>query len=312
MIKKLKTFFLNLPLVKQTVKKLKTTYIGKHKVSMWSIGEVFIKKLSNDHLAVRAKSITFDFFLSIFPAIIFVFTLIPYFPIPNLDKQIIAALKDFLPNSIYQATESTVLDILNIHHSQLLSFGFILAFYTANNGIISLINTFNHCYKTKDDRNFIIKLGVSMSIMLLTLLVVSTSAFGSIVIHQMVKQYNEFFFIPYSQLVFVILVEKFTVFTLFLVVISIVYYIGPSVHERWTFFSIGSVLAAMLCFLFTMAFTYYIDHFNSYNKLYGSIGALIGILLWMYVNTLVLLVGFELNASIQIAKRKENFDLKKL
>jgi membrane protein len=311
MIKKLTKFVLNLPVIKQTIKKLKSTHIGKHKISLWVIGEVFFKKLMNDHLAVRAKSITFDFFLSIFPAIIFVFTLIPYIPIPELDKQIISALKDFLPNSIYEATESTILDILNIHHSQLLSFGFVLAFYTANNGIISLINTFNHCYKTKDDRNFIIKLGVSVTIMLLTLIVVSTSAFGSILIHQFAKQYNEYFFIPYSQFLFILFIEKLTVFTLFLVVISIVYYIAPSVHERWTFFSIGSVLAALLCFAFTMLFTYYIDHFNSYNKLYGSIGALIGILLWMFVNTLVLLIGFELNASIQIAKRKEQIDTKK-
>lgn len=311
MIKKLTKFVLNLPVIKQTIKKLKSTQIGKHKISLWVIGEVFLKKLMNDHLAVRAKSITFDFFLSIFPAIICVFTLIPFIPVPDLDKQIISALQDFLPQSIYEATESTILDILNIQHSQLLSFGFVLAFYTANNGIISLINTFNHCYKTKDDRNFFLKIGVSVSIMLLTLLVVSVSALGSIVIHQIVNNYNEYFFIPYSQLIFIIIIEKFTVFSLFLIVISIVYYIGPSVHERWTFFSIGSVLAATLCFLFSLIFTYYINNFNSYNKLYGSIGALIGILLWMYVNTLVLLIGFELNASIQIAKRKDLIDTKK-
>ena len=83
--------------------------------------------------------------------------------------------------------------------------------------------------------------------------------------------------------------------------ISVIYYVAPSVNERWKFFSIGSVTASILCFLFTLGFGFYIEHFNSYNKLYGSIGALIGFLLLVFVNILMLLVGFQINASINLA-----------
>ena len=146
MIRKIKTHFISHPLTKSVTHKLSQIKVGNRKVSFLVFIKILFKKLNNDDVIVRAKSITYDFFLSIFPGIIFLFTLIPYIPIPNLDTQILTALADFLPLSIFSSVESTLTDIIAIPRKGLLSFGFIFAFYAANNGIISLISTYVYSY----------------------------------------------------------------------------------------------------------------------------------------------------------------------
>lgn len=302
MIKRIKSKFVSLPVTKSVTHKLSNFKVGTRKVSFLLFLKVLFKKMNNDDVIVRAKSITYDFFLSIFPGIIFLFTLIPYIPIPNLDEQILGGLSDFLPYSIYKNVESTLTDIIAIPRKGLLSFGFLFAFYAANNGIMSLINTFNHCYKTTDGRKFFAKIGVSISILFLLFLVVV----GGIALSWFLKVLytsieNEFNFTSFQMYV-LFFIRLFLMFFLISMSISVIYYLAPSMHKRWKFFSIGSITASILCFLFTIGFGFYIEHFNSYNKLYGSIGALIGFLLLMFVNILMLLVGFQINASLNLAE----------
>ncbi|MBC7450287.1 MAG: YihY/virulence factor BrkB family protein [Cytophagales bacterium] len=304
MIKKIKQTIVNHRYSVYGLNRLEKIKVGPRKISLIILIRIFLRKVNNDDINVRAKSITYDFFLSIFPGIIFLFTLIPYIPIEHLDEQILESLHDFFPGTIYESAESTIRDIISIPRKGLLSFGFLFAFYTANNGIISIINTFNHCYKTKDDRTFISKLGISMTILMLIFLVMVSGIVIGVISKFIYTGLEQEAIFSSMQLYFFALLRYFIMFFLFLMSISVIYYIAPSVHERWKFFSLGSITASLLCFLFTNIFSFYIEHFNSYNKVYGSIGALIGIMLWMYVNTLVLLVGFQLNASMDIANKK--------
>jgi membrane protein len=301
MIKKVKARFHAHPHTVYAKHKLSKVKLGNRKVPLLVFLGILFKKMNNDDIIVRAKSITYDFFLSIFPGIIFLFTLIPYIPIPHLDQRILESLADFLPPSIYQSVESTLTDIIAIPRGGLLSFGFLFAYYAANNGIVSVINTFNHCYKTTDERSFFAKLFVSTSILFLLFLVVvggiAVAWFLTIVYSSVEQGLN----VSSLQLYFLFFLRLFVMFFLIIMSISVIYYIAPSVHERWKFFSIGSVTASILCFLFTLGFGFYIEHFNSYNKLYGSIGALIGFLLLVFVNILMLLVGFQINASLHLA-----------
>lgn len=278
--------------------------VGERRIPLILFLQILFKKLNNDDINVRAKSITYDFFLSIFPGIIFLFTLIPYIPVANLDKNILAAISGFLPANIYASVETTLTDIINIPRGGLLSFGFLFAFYAANNGIISVINTFNHCYRTSDDRKFFQKLGVSISILFLLFLVVV----GGIVISWFLKlvytNIEQGFNVSQFQLFFLAFLRLFVMFFLIIMSISVLYFIAPSIHKRWKFFSLGSVSAAILCFIVTLGFGFYIEHFNSYNKVYGSIGALIGFLLLIFINILMLLVGFQINAALEIAHKE--------
>jgi membrane protein len=306
MIQKIKTKLLNHSAVVYGFDKLSKIKVGSRKISLILFINILFKKLNNDDINVRAKSITYDFFLSIFPGIIFLFTLIPYIPIDHLDQQILQSLEDFLPMSIFESVEVTLTDIIQRPRGGLLSFGFLFAFYAANNGIVSLINTFNHCFKTTDARGFFAKLLVSSSILFLLFLVVVGGGVVAWFLKLIYTNIELGFNVSSFQLYFLSFLRLFVMFFLIIMSISVIYYIAPSIHKRWSFFSIGSVTASILCFLFTLGFGYYIEHFNSYNKLYGSIGALIGFLLLIFVNTLMLLVGFQINASLELAHTKEN------
>jgi membrane protein len=311
MIQKLKHKISNHYFISAFLKKLEQIKIGRKQISLLTFIKIFIRKLNDDDINVRARSITYDFFLSIFPSIIFLFTLIPYIPIPHIEDHILVSLKDIFPGSIYDSAESTIRDIISIPRKGLLSFGFFFAIYSANNGIISIINTFNHCYKTTDGRSFVAKLGISMSILFLILMVIVFAIILGIISKFLYEHMENEISMSYFQLYFFEFIKHTILFFLFLMSISIIYFIAPSINERWKFFSLGSISASVLCFIFTIGFSYYIEHFNSYNKVYGSIGALIGILLWMYVNTLMLLVGFQINASMDIAYKKVSGPSKK-
>jgi membrane protein len=100
-------------------------------------------------------------------------------------------------------------------------------------------------------------------------------------------------------------------FALFFVAISIIYYWAPAIHKRWRFFSVGSLIAAVLCILVTHFFSYYISNFASYNRLYGSIGTVIALMLWFFLLSFLILLGFEINACIDEAKRETLVKAKK-
>ncbi|MFN8416093.1 MAG: YihY/virulence factor BrkB family protein [Cytophagaceae bacterium] len=305
MIKKVRTYVENHEVYKQSVDRLGKVMIGYHKVPFLSIVKIFIRKLQSDSLNIRARAITYSFFLSIFPSIIFIFTLIPLIPIADLDKTILSTLQNFMPESMYQSVEETISDIIKIPRKGLLSFGFLFAIYNANNGIMSLMETFNDCYKTIDNRSFLKKIGISFLIIISTIIIFAGGSVLQIIFNFLIHASQQYFEVLHIHIVLLFLAKYVILFLIFLINISVLYYFAPAIHERWKFFSPGSIIASILCFLFTVGFNFYINNFNSYNKVYGSIGVLIGILLWLYITNLVILVGFQINASIDIAKSRK-------
>jgi membrane protein len=257
--------------------------------------------MKSDSLVERAKSMAFSFLLSMFPSIICIFTLIPYIPIPNLDELIMEQLNGVLPDSIFNMISDTIKEIVSIPRGGLLSFGFIMAIYSATNGVMAMKEAFQQCYSTSDRRSFIKK--IAMSIFLLVLLAIVILAFLALIlfielyIHQL----------PLNEQVHtqgLVVLKYILVVLLIYVVISIIYYITPAVKQRWSFFNHGSLVATLLIGGFTFLFSYYVDNFNSYNKVYGSIGALIGLMLWFYATSLMLLLGFEINACMDLAHKE--------
>ena len=249
------------------------------------------KETMRDNLIARARGMAFSFMLSMFPAIIFTFTLIPYIPIPDLKDQVMDSLGDVLPQSMYETVSGTILEILNIPHGGLMSFGFVFALYSATNGIMAMMEAFNSCYSSTDNRTFIKKMMISFLIIILLIIIVIV-AIGITVFLSL--------YLPGDKQVLTF-AKYLIVYLIFYFGISIIYYIAPAVHERWNFFSHGSFIATMMVLVFTIVFSYYVDNFNSYNKVYGSIGALIGLMLWFNMMSLMLLIGFEINACIEMA-----------
>ncbi len=283
---------------------LKKIYIKKRNISVYDVIIVFIEKVKKDEIFERANSVAFNFTLAIFPAIIFIFTLIPYIPYPpELDVKILRFLQDVMPYSMYDAAASTIEDIVSKPRGGLLSFGFILALYLATNGMSSLMQAFNKCYKTVERRSFL-KTRLIATALTFTLAFALFLAVLLLIIGQFfIAALKDYVFLE-DFVVYLIIVLRFVVvFVIFLTGISCIYYLAPAVRDRWRFFSFGSFIATLLSLGVSYGFSFYINNFATYNKLYGSIGALIATMIWLFILSVVLLVGFEINASIDKATK---------
>ncbi|MGW8121446.1 YihY/virulence factor BrkB family protein [Roseivirga echinicomitans] len=280
--------------------------LGKDRIGLYDAILIFIRKMSNDEILDRANGVAFSFTLAIFPAIIFLFTLTPYIQnfFPELtNTQIIGFLENILPSNLYNAAETTILDIISKPRGGLLSFGFILTLVLSTNGMTSLMSAFNACYKTKETRNFLsVRFIATILIFILALSFIISIAL-LIVGQQMILDSEIRSIINEKISVDLVLILRFVfLYLIFQIAISSIYYLAPAVHEKWHFLSIGSVFSTLAIIVSSFGFSYYINNFGNYNKLYGSIGVLLVFMLWLFIISLILLVGFEMNAAIDKAK----------
>lgn len=271
--------------------------------SLYVVSKFFFKGIKNGSVNMRATSLAFSFFLALFPSIIFLFTLIPYIPIQHFQDQLFNLLQTIMPKNAFEAAEETISDIINKPRSGLLSFGFISALYFSTNGFNAMINAFNETYHTIETRRPIYQRFVSLIMVLVTISMITIAIiliiFSEIGLHKLVHQDKALYYL--------LLFGKWIVlFALCFCLISFNYYLGPKRKKGWRFFSAGSMFATVLIAAASFAFAYYVNNFGKYNKLYGSIGTLIVIMMWIYINSLILLLGFDLNASIHTAKNKMN------
>ena len=280
----------------EVVKKIKP--LGFTGLSLYDVSVFFIKGLQEGAITTRASSLAFNFFLAFFPSIIVFFTLIPYIPIDGFQQTLMEIISNVLPPSTNSATFSTLEDIINNQRGGLLSIGFILALYFSTNGMSSLIQAFNSSYHIRENESIIkhqmLSILLTIVISALVFLTIILIIFGKAAIIYMIdyQLINENKLVLLNAAKWVILI-----FMLFLGITTI-FNLGPAIKSQIKIFSPGAILATLFIILTSIVFSYYIDNFSQYNKIYGSIGTLIIILLWIYFNAIFLLIGFELNASI--------------
>lgn len=301
------------PFYQKTVSLLKRVTFYRGEVSLYRIVKIFIDKMTNDEILERASGVAFSFTVAIFPAIIFLFTLTAYINnfVPEVNSEsIMAFIAQIMPESMFVTVEHTVMDIIGNTRGGLLTFGALFSLILATNGTMSLIKAFNSCYSTIEKRSYI-KAWFTAMILTVFLAFVLFLAIIMLVIGQFALDFiHEFQLINTSNFDYflIISVRFIVIFIVFFIAIATLYYFGPAVHYNWRFFSIGSLMATVLCLAVSYVFSYYITNFGTYNKLYGSIGALIGLMVWLYLLSSVLLVGYELNASIHKAHRSMGDD----
>ncbi len=284
-------------------------------VSLYKIIKLFVRDLTENEILIRANGVAFSFILAIFPAIIFLFTLIPYVTqyIPEVNTQsIMQFLAGMMPASMYDVIASTVQDIISNQRGGLLTLGFVFSFYLATNGMMSLMNAFNACYKTDDRRGGfkmrLVATGLTINMALVLVLAIVLLVVGQLVLDYVLTNLNEFEWLKGIDAftVYLLFVLRFLViFIVFFLAVSTIYYFGPAIHYNWRFFSIGSFLATILILAVSYGFSFYITNFGTYNKVYGSIGVLIALMVWVQLVTVVLLIGYEINASIHDAARMQ-------
>ena len=283
----------------------KTVYIpGFRPLPLYTVIVFFIEEIQQTSLTNRAAALAYNFMLALFPAIIFLFTLIAYIPVKDFQDYLLSLFQLIMPDNAYSAFDSTIVGIVKIQNGQLLSFGFVTALYFATNGVSNLMQAFNKSSLILETRTWFKRrlialiLTVTISIALLVAIVIMIA--GQAVIHFLQDQiFKDATFWLYL----IALTRWLIILLIFFVSICILYRYGPSNKQKWKFVNPGSILATSLAIFTSIGFTYYTNNFSSYNKVYGAIGTLIVVMIYLYLNSLILLIGFELNASVDLSKR---------
>jgi membrane protein len=279
---------------------------GFNGVSIYDAMSLFFKALFFGSLPQRASAIAFSFFLAIFPTILFFFTIIPYLPIENLNVQVLGLIEETMPPSIFSLIADLVNDITQRTQFGLLSFGFVTAFLFATNGFQAIIGAFNTSIMVKEHRSF----WQIQWISLVLLIIVSFTIFLAVAIMTFYEFFLNFFndqgYIQSGWVYNLIVVGNWVIeIALIYFTFSFIYFFAPqSGDSRYRLFSSGATFATILFMVSYLIFNYYAANFATYNALYGSIGTLILFMLWLYFDAFVLLLGFELNASIKEGKLK--------
>jgi membrane protein len=306
-VKKLYVRIRNLKAVRTLVHLLHGIVLpGFDGMSLYEVLSFFIRGLLDGAITTRAASIAFKFFIAMFPAIIFFFTIIPYIPLPRFQDTLMLTIQGLLPGSFYNLVEDTIRDIILRQHGGLLSLGFFMALYFSMNGILGMITAFNNTTHDIETRTIVKQYMVSLFLVIIlafiliitvALIIGGTIGLNYLVQHNMLDTSINYYLILYGKWILIILMLFFA--------ISFMYYLAPARKTKFRFISAGATLATLLFILTTLGFNYYVNNFAKYNALYGSIGTFIVIMMWFYFNAIVLIIGFELNASIANARMQK-------
>ena len=305
---KVERFILRQPLVNYLLNKSKGWVIPGFKgLPVYDVVNFFIKQINKVGLNERAAAISFNLIMALPAGVLFLFSLIPYLPKPkSFEKEILSLFTDITPNSSTSKFISNILnDLLENQHVGIFSFGFVLLMYYASNAMIGIIRTFDKSIQ-ENKGIFMHQRGRALRLTFILILLVLISSLA--------------LFLGKEQLVYLLKtvfhankntrlswwtgIRWAIIVGLLFYGIAFIYKFAPSVKKRWNILSPGSILATCLTLSTTLIFWYWVDNFSKYNKIYGSIGTVLIIMLLLQINSLILLIGFELNVSLTYLTRE--------
>lgn len=298
---KWRRYISDLPVVGNVLKWSKQHSLpGLQGVPIYDILYFIIQETQKDGISTRANSVAFSFFLAIFPTIIFAFTLIPLLPYSEYYVETVnQAIQSALPASAGSYLTGVIDDIASIKRGGLLSVGVLLSVFFASSGMLTLMIGFDKSYDTFKKRTYLRKrvVALSLTLLLVVLLIVSVVL---IIIGQSALDYVLNLMGIDLGAVWLTGLRLLSSTLIVYTGITIIYKYGPSLMRRTKFLNAGAIVATAGSILTSIGFSYFVNNFGRYNELYGSIGALIVILLWLQFNATILLIGFELNAAIAV------------
>ena len=267
---------------------------------MLEVAQVFVREMRSNKLNLRSAAVTYNFLMAIPPTLLFLFSLVPYLPLGNVHETLASTVRLVIPDrSVSGPINEVLTDFLNNERGGLLSFGVLLTLFFSSNGMMGLMRSFDRVLPVYRRRSGLRKRGVAIGLTLMLMLVVILMLGGLILQSEalnglLVRIFDSPAAIRITSLLIIV--------GLMFVAISAIYTYAPSLTQRFPFVSAGSVAATILCVLTTGVFFFLVSNILRYNQVYGSIGTLIAFMVWVYLNTLVILLGYELNVSILLAR----------
>lgn len=273
---------------------------GSRNVPLYDVLRFFLVGIFNGGLNQRAKGLALSFLTAFPPLLIFFFTLVAYLPVDGLQDELLSNLKGILPARILGPMSDTINDIMGHRHGTLLSIGFAASVVLAANGMMGFISSLNFANRSIEKRPFLQRYLLSiMLVFVLYILIVLTLLL--LIGHKQLLQLiiSQGWFSNTKANVMWFNIGRWVILVLsILMAVSIIYYWAPAKRQRVGFFSTGSVLATTMFIVLSWGLGVYVNHFNAYNLIYGSIGTLLLLMFWVRFNCMVLLVGYDLNISI--------------
>jgi membrane protein len=265
-----------------------------------------VKGFQKGVLVTRASSIAFNLLMALLPASIFLFTLIPFIPIPNFQEELIKLFESIIPANAFSFLETTIIDIVTHKSGGLLLIMFLATVFFSTNGIHAIIHAFVVSAHSFKSRSWVNQRKISVILLLIVVFMISIAGFMVIFGKMAINSLVELNILERNIVIYIFIFIKWVVVILLLFfAISFLYYLAPAKRTDFRFISPGSTLATLLFILTSLGFSAYVNNFGQYNKLYGWIGTLMVILIWLYLNSIALLIGFELNVSIKAARDED-------
>ena len=288
----------------------KVSFPGFDRIPIYDVITFFLKGLRNGALTTRATSIAFHFFLAFPPAIIFFYTLIPYLPIENFRSGLSNLTASVMPNDVNLLIGSLLEDML-VKKKAINLLGLLVSVIFAMNGMDGMIVAFNATYHGVETRRWLERRLIALLMVIILFTMINTATVLIIFSNLIVDKLVMFQVMRIGLTYYVLHIGKWVIIlALIFSAISFLYYFAPSRKTGWRFYSPGSTLAALLVILTSLGFSAFINSFGRFNEFFGSMGTLMVIMIWLYLNSLALLIGFELNASIMNAKPDNHNDVR--
>lgn len=293
-----------IPVIKYIVRFAKSIKLPYSEgLTLYHLVELYITGIVKGDLSYRAGAIAFSFFMSLFPFLLFIFNLIPKIPVDGLQEDFMHFVEENVPPNTFDAIADIIRDITETSYNNLLSTGILLAILLMSNGMNAILSGFQSSMHITVKRSFFrqyaLAILLSLCISILLLITVSAIVILEIIIHSLKKNgflTDDVYLLEWGRYLFLVL--------MILTITSLLFKFAAKETKKAAFFSYGSIFTTILFVLTSYLFGIYVSRFAQYNELYGSIGTLLVLMLYIWINCFILLLGFELNALIHKLKRK--------
>jgi membrane protein len=302
---------MKLPVIKQVIsllQKIKLPWL--YGLSLYDLLDIYFIGIIEGAISYRAAAIAWSFFMALFPFMLFIFNLIPYIPIEGFQEDFLSFVQQNVPPTTYDAIFSIINDILNNSNTGLISTGFLMAIILMTNGVNAILGGFESSHhidfslKRKFFRQYFVSLALSILLSLLLIITVAAIVILEVIIQKTIIQdvlSDKIPLLEWGRYIFVVLMILFST--------SLMFKYGVKREKNRAFISIGSVFTTILIILSSYFFGIWVVKFSKYNELYGSIGTLLVVMFYVWINCMILLLGFDLNVTINKLKRENQKQL---
>lgn len=257
-----------------------------------------IKRFKTDEVSILASQLAYSLLLSLIPFLIFLLTIVGFTPINS--GEVLEYMRGVMPGEALSLLEKTVVEVVDVKNGNLLSFSLITAIWAATGGIKAVMRCLNKAYNEKEKRGFIkiqlISICFTIGLVLVLFATILLLVFGNVIGNYMTSHFSfpNAFKYTWNLLRYLLMV------LVLILIFFFIYHFIPSRRLTWREVIPGVLFSTAGWIAASMGFSYYVDNFGNYSRLYGGIAAVFILLAWIYLGSMIIMIGGEINAALAL------------